>query len=243
MFQFVANTRSFTNAPREPASVSNDLDSLSVPEFVPDGLYDSPTDAISSATSHIPAALQYGDFAAAGLASWWPSGIINWSFELINVATGLPWFWTIVAGSVFWKLVVLPISISGIRNSSRLMPYQGELKEVQKQMALTRASSDTVGLQQQAAKIHEIHLKAGLNPRSQLLPLLQIPIQLGMFFGLKNLCESGAIEQLKYSGFSLIPDLTAHSEPFYYLPLLLCVLANIQISVSPLGELHKTYLY
>lgn len=189
------------------------------------------SDATDAITSHLPAALQFGDLAALGLVSWTPAGLVRWSFEVINVATGLPWFWTIVAGSLFWRAVLFPISVRSIRNSSRLLPIQSKIKKLQEEMLVVRQSGDRLGMQRLSLKIRKTYNDAGVSMLSTaLVPFVQIPITLGMFFGVKKMCEL-PLEQLTHSGFSLLPDLTV-ADPYMALPILLCVMVNTQIQVS-----------
>jgi len=58
-----------------------------------------------------PATLQYGGLAAIGSPEWTLMGLIFWMFKLINVSTGLPWFWIIIApsfpGSQLYVCVIL----------------------------------------------------------------------------------------------------------------------------------------
>jgi len=63
-----------------------------------------------------------------------------------------------------------------------------------------------------------------------LVPAIQLPLSLGMFFGMKRLCEL-PLEQLKWSGLSYLPDLTV-ADPTYMLPLAMAALINVQLSVG-----------
>jgi membrane protein insertase Oxa1/YidC/SpoIIIJ len=83
-------------------------------------LYPNPTPLTLSQRSR---PLQYGDLAALGLAGWSPAGLSSWMLEIINVLTGLPWFHTVIAGTLFSRLLLLPFSIKQLRNSSALAPH------------------------------------------------------------------------------------------------------------------------
>lgn len=184
----------------------------------------------SAVTTHSPAVFHYGDLGTMGLTSWWPSGIFNWSLEIIHCTTSLPWFWTIIAGCTFWKIVTIPTAIAGMKSSARLLPLQDKINQVKERMDKAKTSGNRLEMQRAAVQMKTIHQKAGVKISHSLLPLIQMPVLLGSFFGLKALCNSG-LEGLKHSGFSLLPDLTATTE-WYYLPLIIAALANIQLSVS-----------
>ncbi len=48
-----------------------------------------------------------GDLAVLGLAGWSLSGLSSWLLELVKDSTGLPWFHTIVAGTLISRLLLL----------------------------------------------------------------------------------------------------------------------------------------
>lgn len=190
------------------------------------------SEILENAISHLPPALQYGDLAALGLIGWSPAGIVRWSLELINVSTGLPWFWTIVAGSLFWRFALVPLTIAGIRNSARLLPLQSKILKSQEEMKKIREKGDTLALQKQALKMRKTYQDAGVNLGiTALSPFVQIPVTLGIFFGIKRMCELPVL-QLAHSGLSILPDLTV-PDPYMALPIALCAAVNFQISVSP----------
>jgi len=180
--------------------------------------------------NNVPTALQYGDLAALGLAGWSPAGIIRWSMELINVTTGMPWFWTIVAGSALWRIVCVPLAVKGLQASTRLQPHQAELVAMQNNVKRAAATKDPMQMQKASLLMKDFYKKHDINPLGGLVSLIQLPITLGLFFAVQKLCTL-PVEQLKFSGVSFLPDLTA-TDPTYLMPLVLCALINLQISVS-----------
>jgi len=149
--------------------------------------------------------------------------------EIINTTTHLPWFWTIVAGTVFWRVITIPFSAIVLRNNSRLLPYQGEILKISTEMQEANRKADHLQRQKTALKLKAIYDKAGANPLLGLIgPLVQLPVSLGLFFGIKRMCAV-PVEQMKWSGFDMIPDLTI-ADPTYILPALLVALVNVQIS-------------
>lgn len=186
---------------------------------------------LENAVTNLPPAMQYGDLAALGLAGWSPAGIIQWTYELINVTTGLPWFYTLVAGSLFWKLVLVPLSVQGLRNSARLLPLQPQIVASQEEMKRIRTSGDKLALQKHALKMRKMYKDAGVNMgATALAPFVQIPVTLGLFFGVRKMCQLPVI-QLTHSGLDILPDLTV-ADPYMILPIALCAAVNMQITVS-----------
>lgn len=156
---------------------------------------------------------------------------MRWSLEVINITSGLPWFWTLVAGSIFWKAVLFPLSVKGLQNSARMLPLQPFILKGQKEVEAARAKGDKLAMQRAGVKMRKVYSDAGVNLLyTALVPLIQVPITLGTFFGVKKMCDLPLL-QLANSGLDILPDLTV-PDPYMILPVLLCAAVNMQISVS-----------
>lgn len=217
-----------TEVPEVPA-----VDVVSAPETtsaLSDALASIPADTIAS----IPP-MHYGDLAALGLCSWWPSGFFQWGMEAVHVSIGLPWFWTIIGATVFSRVVLAPFAIQGMRNAARLAPHQEEIQKMSAQMREAFAKKDQFEQQRLQLKQMALYKKIGVNPATSLIsPLVQIPVSLGMFFAVKKMCEL-PVEQLKWSGVSFLPDLTA-TDPTWILPILTVAAINMQLTVRELRQ-------
>ena len=176
--------------------------------------------------------LNYGDLAAIGFSQWTPAGIAQWSMELIQVASGMPWFWTIVTATVLSRLIILPFNVYSIRTAARLAPYQPRLTELREELQkIGDMSKDPVAIQRISLQQKLIYEEAGASYLAPFVTLVvQLPISLGLFFGVKRLCEF-PLEQLKVGGYGWITDLTV-SDPTYVLPLTMAALLSVQLSVS-----------
>ncbi|CDO68767.1 hypothetical protein BN946_scf184989.g33 [Trametes cinnabarina] len=151
--------------------------------------------------------------------------------ELIHVSTGLPWFWTIVSATVLSRIILFPFTVKQMQGTAALAPYQEEIASIRDEMALAQKRRDTLGMQRAALRQKMIYEKAGVSFGGMALaPFIQLPVTLGMFFGVKKLCDL-PVEQLKYSGFEWVPDLTV-VDPTWTLPIIATVLMNLQITVS-----------
>lgn len=174
--------------------------------------------------------LNYGDLASLGFAHWTPAGLCQWGMELIQVSTGMPWFWAIVATTLATRLIILPFNINSLRITARLAPFQPRLTELRDKMSGI-SNRDPIALQRislQQKKIYEEAQVSMLQPL--MVPALQLPLSLGMFFGIKKLCALPLL-QLQVGGLSFLPDLTV-ADPTYLLPIAMAALINVQLSVS-----------
>ena len=203
---------------------------MSSTEIIPDTSFISDgTEVATGLASHIPP-LQYGDLAALDLINWYPAGIVRWTFEIINVSAGLPWFWTIVAGTVFWRVACLPFSIYSLRESAKLQPLAKKLGDLREEMLNTgKISVHSVDHERAKYEYTAFQREHDLHPGRALVGVVQFPVTLGLFFGVQKMTTL-PVEQLTQSGFALLQDLTI-PDPTYILPAALLALVNVQISV------------
>jgi YidC/Oxa1 family membrane protein insertase len=199
-----------------------------------------PSDALDALTALTP--LQYGDLAALGLAGWSPAGLSTWLLELINISTGLPWFHTIIAGTLLTRLFLLPFSIKQLRNSAALAPHQPRLVELKAELDRAYKGGDKLAVQRVALKQRRVYEESGVSMLPMLLmPFAQLPVTLGMFFGVKRLCAL-PLEQLHWSGVSFLPDLTV-PDPYYVLPIVSAVLMNLQLAVRRIRRVISPFSF
>ncbi|KDQ55946.1 hypothetical protein JAAARDRAFT_36724 [Jaapia argillacea MUCL 33604] len=179
--------------------------------------------------------LQLGDLANLGIAGWSPIGLSAWLLEIINVYTGLPWWQTIVAGTVVSRAIIFPFIVSSTRNTAALIPYQDRMAAVQADMKKAQASRSQLAMQKVMLQQKQIYQDAGVSVTGSLIvPFVQLPISLGMFFAVKRLCESQLV-QLQTGGLEgfggIFQDLTV-PDPYYIMPALALLLMNVQLSLS-----------
>jgi len=214
------------------------LDSVPIPATTPQdsstGIADSDAGIDIPAIDTVIPPLQYGDLAELGLTGWSPAGIIRWSFEILQVSSGMPWFYTIIAGTLFWRVIILPANIMSLRNSSRLLPYTDQLQAVTTEWKQVD-TGDRLALQRVSLKRQKIYeqARARVLP-SIIMPFVQIPVTLGLFFAVRKMTLL-PVEQLKQSGVSFLPDLTM-ADPYYILPILSTIAINVQMTVRVSGS-------
>jgi YidC/Oxa1 family membrane protein insertase len=191
-----------------------------------DGVFDSITEQIVQ----IPA-LQFGDLGELGLASpFTPAGWVRKSLEIINVSTGMPWFWTIIVGTVMWRLLMIPITVKTSQAGMKIRAAGPDIAIAKAEVDRVSAAGEGPAAKIQAVQgLQEVYRKHGVNPLAGLWGVTLFPLQLGLFFGIKKLCDYPVI-QLTQSGFPWYPDLTA-TDPYYVLPVLSALLLQYSIKV------------
>jgi hypothetical protein len=152
-----------------------------------------------------------------------------------------PWFHTI-AGTVFARLILLPFSIKQLRNSAALAPHQPRLMKLKEELDKSYQSGDKLAVQRVALQQHKVYEESGVSMLPMLLmPFVQLPVTLGMFFGIQRLCAL-PLEQLHWSGVSCLPDLTL-PDPYCILPIASAALMNMQLHVRASPPSAEQFLW
>ena len=198
-------------------------------EVSPDTALESVSNALTDTVAQITP-LQFGDLTALGLGGWSPIGLSQHLLEAINVTTGMPWFWTIVAGTVVSRMIIFPFALKGLQNAARMAPHQAELDRLRQEISTAARTREQATMQRAMLKQKALYQKIGVSTGGMLLPpLAQLPITLGMFFAVKRLCEL-PVAQLKESGVAFFPDLTV-ADPTYVLPVVATAGMNWMLTV------------
>lgn len=139
----------------------------------------------------------------------------------------MPWFYTIIAGTLFWRGILIPTALTSMRNSARLRPYADQLKTLDEQ---AQGVKDRAAQMETMLKKQKLMEKAGVSLRSMFLPpVIQMVGNFGLFFAIKNMVTLPVV-QLAQSGVWFLPDLTLTGN--YVMPTLVILAMNVQFSVS-----------
>ena len=139
----------------------------------------------------------------------------------------MPWFYTIIAGTLFWRAILIPSALTSMRNSARLRPYTEQIKTLDEQ---AQAIKDRAAQMEIMLKKQKLMEKAGVSIQSMFLPpLIQMVGNFGLFFAIKGMVQL-PVMQLAQSGVWFLPDLTLTGD--YVMPTLVLLAMNAQFSVS-----------
>ena len=225
--QFSSNSGNTPNAPATDASVDETLNKL---------FQDSQTQIADAASS--------GDawYAAAEQAAWEPVWYNFADQAVVAVKTlhdvsGLEYGWSIVGLTVFLRLGLFPIMVRAQQTTSRMAHLQPELTAMKNRYEALGTPSRQDQLQF-SKNMKALFAKYQVKPfRAFLGPVIQLPLFMGMFFGLKKIGDIYP-EELSTGGMYWFTDLTA-TDPYYILPfasaasfLLLIELGKDQMTAS-----------
>jgi YidC/Oxa1 family membrane protein insertase len=131
--------------------------------------------------------------------------------------SGLEYGWSIVGVTILMRLGLFPVMIRAQQTTSRMAHLQPELTQIKNRYEALGAPSRQDQLQF-SKTMKALFDKYQVKPmRAFLAPALQLPLFMGMFFGLKKM-PSLYPDELSTGGMFWFPDLTA-SDPLYILPL------------------------
>ncbi len=130
------------------------------------------------------------------------------------------WGWTIVALTIFIKLILYPLSYKGMVSMQKLKDLAPKMKEIQ-----AKYKDDK---QKQSTHMMELYKKHGANPMGGCLPLvLQIPVFFAIYRVLLNSIELKGAEWIMW-----IHDL-AEMDPYFVLPILMGASMFLQQKITP----------
>jgi YidC/Oxa1 family membrane protein insertase len=221
---------SISNSP-DP-STSGSVPSSSVP--APDtSLVSSLTDASATlpdlAASTVVPALQHGDMAALGLTGISPPGLICSLLENVHLATGMTWVSTLAITTVGLRMLLIWPQIRSSRAAARMQPHQARLEAIGVESMEAMKSGDRDRAMALTLERKKIHHDAGIKMSDMFIgPLSMLPVQLGLFFAVKRLCDT-PLPQLAAESWQWIPSL-ASPDPTWLLPILSA--ASIQASLA-----------
>ncbi|KAK4149767.1 60Kd inner membrane protein-domain-containing protein [Chaetomidium leptoderma] len=164
---------------------------------------------------------QIGFLKTLGLDyGWGPSSLMQTALESVYVYTGLPWWASIAVVAVAIRLALIKPSLDASENSIR---YQELLKEPRYQAATEEMKRNLVSGNHLAgaesrAKVGLMNRAAGYRPWKNFVPLLQLPIGVGMFRVIKGM-SALPVPSFETGGILWFTDLTA-ADPLFILPVL-----------------------
>lgn len=158
--------------------------------------------------------------AAAGVdwtPTWWPSDQAIEAVLKMHELSGLEYGWSIVATTVVLRSLMFPLMVQAQRTTSRMAHVSPELNVMKERYERLGTPSRQEQLQF-ANQSKALLKKYNVNPLGAIVaPLVQLPVFVGMFLGLKKM-PSIFPEEMATGGMYWFTDLTV-PDPTYILPL------------------------
>ena len=126
--------------------------------------------------------------AVATLDRMNPSHVMMQVLDKIHMTWDIPYYQGILVMSLCIRLFLFPLAVTGMVNASRMQYIKPEITKMNERMLADENKVENKPMYD--AEIKALFLKYNVNPAKQLVvPLVQIPIFMSMFFGMRNMGE------------------------------------------------------
>mmetsp|Transcript_26762 Transcript_26762/g.37615 ORF Transcript_26762/g.37615 Transcript_26762/m.37615 type:complete len:462 (+) Transcript_26762:272-1657(+) len=174
--------------------------------------------ALSNATDTTAATV--GDAAPLVFdPTWW--NFADQAIRAVNTIhemTDLPVSLSIVGATCAIRVILLPLFVKSQQNTARMAHMQPEMQQLKAEMDKLGPNPDQQTQVKLGLQMRALFQKYDCNPmRALMLPLVQAPMFMGMFFGLRKMPDYFPTE-LAEGGILWFPDLTV-TDPLYILPM------------------------
>lgn len=157
--------------------------------------------------------------------------------KTLHDVTGIEYGWAIVGATAILRICLFPIMVESQRHTSRMAHVQPELKLLQQKMEAKRAGLTHKDRMEISTQSKALFQRYGCKPfRAMLAPVIQIPVFMGMFFGMRKM-HTIYPEEMVTGGILWVPDLTA-PDPLYLLPIMsgTSMLALMEMTRSDMSQ-------
>ncbi|XP_032669456.1 mitochondrial inner membrane protein OXA1L isoform X2 [Odontomachus brunneus] len=178
-------------------------------------------------------------FQSLGLGGYTPVGLVQNALECMHISLNMPWWTTIVIGTVILRCLIFPLVIYSQKNMAKFTNHLPKIQELQAQMTEARQSGDHYESARCAAELADYMKKNNIKVgKNFLVPFIQGPIFLSCFLALRKMANL-PVDSMKEGGFLWMQDLTMH-DPYYIMPIFTCVTLYITIEIGADGTNIKT---
>lgn len=159
-------------------------------------------------STHAPDTVGY--FQSLGITdslwSLWPSEIYLNLLEHVHVYTGLPWWAAIAGTTLIVRALMFPLFVTAANEQGRMSVVKPELNVLDEKL---KTSSNMTEMQMVAFEKKKVLKKYGISQMKLFYPMAMFPITLGIFFGIRKMCEIGGVQGLSTEGLLWFHNLAA----------------------------------
>jgi YidC/Oxa1 family membrane protein insertase len=201
--------------------ISSSVDATSAAETVVSIVPPSAEEVAASLANALPQGPpKIGDFSTMdGIDSVWSVwGLAERYLEMIHVTTGMPWWATIVAGTILFRVVTGYVLLPGVqRNQANLQNKAPIMRPLAERMAIAKKANNKEELA--AVQMEMAEKYKGSNPLAMIGGVVaQAPLFLGMFVGIRTMAAV-PVPGFTTEGLWWFMDLSV-ADPTLMLPLL-----------------------
>ncbi|XP_022247958.1 mitochondrial inner membrane protein OXA1L-like isoform X2 [Limulus polyphemus] len=176
-----------------------------------------------------------------GLGGWTPVGLVQNCFDYLHVTVGVPWWLSIVLGTLVVRTLMFPLMIKAQQNAAKLNNNLPQMQILQLKLTEARKSGNSMEAARYANELMIFMKEKDVNPlKGMLVPFVQAPIFISFFMALREMANL-PLESMKTGGTMWFTDLTI-PDPFYGLPLITCATLFVIIETGAEGGMRSDSL-
>jgi len=173
-------------------------------------------------------------FDSLGLASWWPSGRMQYFMETLHISLELDWWQAIVASTILMRFLMFPVVVLSQKNMANMANNSPQMMVIQDKMTDARKRGDHYESAQLGQELQKFMKAKGINPLKNAAPLLlQAPVFMSFFFALRGMAYC-PVDSMSTGGMFWFTDLTM-KDPFWALPFLTSATFFLQLRLGAEG--------
>ncbi|XP_063232812.1 mitochondrial inner membrane protein OXA1L [Bacillus rossius redtenbacheri] len=198
-----------------------------------------PVPDVPEAVAELAVAAGEPSFASMGLGGWGPVGIVQNCLEYLHVDCGVPWWASIVIGTVVVRMALFPLVIKAQRNAAKMNNYMPQLQVLQMKMTEARETGNQLEAARYTQELAHFMKQKGLNPfKNMLVPLAQAPVFISFFVGLRGMTNV-PVDSMRTGGLFWFTDLTVPDQ-YFILPIITSVTMYLTIELGTDGTKLST---
>lgn len=127
-------------------------------------------------------------FESIGLGGYSPVGFVQNCMEYLHVGLDIPWWTTIVIGTLCVRIIIFPLVIVAQRNAAKMNNHMPKLQEIQVKMTEARQTGNQMDAAKYGQEMMTFMKVNNVNPlKNMIVPLAQVSeAQRGCLSGLIN---------------------------------------------------------
>ncbi|KAL6424682.1 hypothetical protein ACFW04_009979 [Cataglyphis niger] len=174
-----------------------------------------------------------------GLGGYTPVGLIQRFMEYMHISYDVPWWTTIVIGTLCVRILIFPLVIKAQKNMIKFSNHMPAIQELQAKLTEARQCGDHIESARCATELMQYMKKNNISAlKNFIVPLVQAPVFLSFFLALRGMANA-PVESMKHGGFLWLQDLTIH-DPYYVMPIVCSITMYITIELGADGTNLKT---
>jgi len=155
----------------------------------------------------------------------YPIVMVEFFMESVYYFTGIPWWATIVAVSVFLRFAMFPFFLKSMKMNTKLMALQPEMVRLREKMQ-TEENKETA-----LEEMRAFYAKEKVNPLDAIkYAFIQIPVLILFFFAIREMCITWP--EFTTGGFGFFENLSS-KDPFLRLPLITAFASLLIFETTP----------